>query len=356
MKENLNVQLLTKAFRLPPRAETYVKVLSNADDGLEESLFRDKLKNIKPALITNFQYELKKLETKGIFIIGYEPNQNKRIIKLQPLEEMNRLIEESIKEKPIEKQAAPSDTKISPTEIGKQIIDYLSSLPGEDKTARMSDVMDYINETNGYNLSQFRFSTLVQKIRDQFPSITIIKNGTSATLLKLGNDKAIVPPTCPDAEGVITFGGKLLNKVSSKDLASIESVMKRVGIDKSFHEYLSELIEYVMITIVTKSSVPANVITFDSGLLSKYLFLKRYFLTKDMRDFDHILQATVKEYIEQEYDENFAITKFGDILSGTNNPAMLLKMKELLEKKLKIAKAISSDAQQGSEKPIDPLK
>jgi hypothetical protein len=61
----------------------------------------------------------------------------------------------------------------------------------------------------------------------------------------------------------ITLGGKLLNKVSPADIALIETTLSRVGVGKLFHEYISELIECIMLNIVTKDCVPVSFITFD---------------------------------------------------------------------------------------------
>jgi hypothetical protein len=106
-----------------------------------------------------------------------------------------------------------------------------------------------------------------------------------------------------------------------------------------------------MVTIVTKDSVPANVITFDNGLLSKYLFLKKDFKEKETldSDFDRILQTVVKKYIEKEYGDRATVTQFKDILSETADPSMLLKLREILEKKLKDARAMEFNNEGDSE-------
>jgi hypothetical protein len=355
MEEQLNVQLLSETLALTAKDENYLNILNQSKNyQIEESLYRDKLKSVEPKLIFNFQKHLKELEEKGVILIGYDTAKHQRIIKMPPLDALEKLMQEKSKSAPQKVMVRINNVSVAAINtIKSRVIEYLTDK--DEKEGNINEVYSDVVENTNYQISVYQFNKFIEKFCGE-KLIKIVHHGKYGKFVKLiekrnapgkeTNNAPAVPAAQAAAE--IEMGNNTifsLKKIPYADYNALETVLRKFNISKDFNAYISEMIEEIIVTLITCESIPFTEIVFSENMAAKYQFLKENFKEYDGLELKDVLQRYIQEFIEKEYNDRYIMSYFKDIIAkNAHDAGVLEKLQDMISAHLKSMKTASNEA------------
>jgi hypothetical protein len=386
---DVNINQLRKAFNLNTRQEDLVRVvLKSRNYELEESLLRDKLKAIMPALVPNFQHYVNTLQSLDILSVHYDKD-GKRIIGMSPsLNEIN--LDDSVplvQGKPIYDEG--DDMKSKNTEARKlklteddinnisgRIVDIFKTTPGNKLES--SSLLSTIKAE--YDISGTQFKKVLDavkgrkdivisrnyegygKSRKSFLSAAFFSEPHPANIAKKSIKALATPLTLADLVAEReerenkTFDFHLALK--KEDMDAVSAILARHKIQGDASSWLSDVVQEAIINLLDGKIGDGDIhLTMSDETRHKLASLAGMYKAEG-NNINDAIDSVVAKFIEEEFDHKFIIKQMAEMIAKSSDASVLERILDMATVRLSNLPPTSFSASASASTPIsasDPV-
>jgi hypothetical protein len=341
MPNSLNVHKLSEKLNLSSNQEDLVKLLVKADGfQLNAEYCRSKLKALNPTNAKTLSAEMKKLETKGVILIGYDVSGTK-FVKLSPDNELDQIMNS---EKESTQNRAKKLTMEETRTIMDEIVSFISSK--KDICVDTDDISAHINSFVGEPLTANQIKTVLQNMeynkkiiyRKRMKKGETVNERRVAYKLQPDNVPDVYSSPLPTESSLEAVKeddeNKIVIGITPNDMESISTALTSFKIYKHPKDWVKGVVEDIILNLSERKLFLTD-LTFDDEFMLKYQWLREDFQDKDKMQIESTIHHILNDFIDGEYNKRCVFNQFHEIITHSTDPKILGNIKSLIDRRMR---------------------